>query len=40
MVLNTLIEYAFKKKWQKRWEWYIRVDGDYFGGDGGQQAKN
>jgi hypothetical protein len=22
------------KKWQKRWEWYIYVEGDYFQGDG------
>jgi hypothetical protein len=23
------------KKWKKRWEWYIRAEGDYFEGDGG-----
>jgi hypothetical protein len=24
------------KKLQKRWEWYIRAEGDYFEGNGGQ----
>jgi hypothetical protein len=24
------------KKWQNRWEWYIRVEGDWFKGGGGQ----
>jgi hypothetical protein len=39
VVLNTLTEHDFQdafKKWQKRWEWCIRVEGDYFEGDGGQ----
>jgi hypothetical protein len=39
MVLNTLTEHDFQdalKKWQKCWEWYIRAEGDYFKGDGGQ----
>jgi hypothetical protein len=38
-VLNTLTEHDFQdafKKWQKRWERCIRVEGDYFEGDGGQ----
>jgi hypothetical protein len=39
VVLNTLterdIQDAFKKG-QKRWEGCIRVEGDYFEGDGGQ----
>jgi hypothetical protein len=38
-VLNTLTEHDFQdafKKWQKRWEWCIRAEGDYFKGDGGQ----
>jgi hypothetical protein len=40
-VLNTLTEHNFQdafKKWQKRWEWCICVQGDYFEGDSGQQA--
>jgi hypothetical protein len=28
------------KKWQKHWVWCIRVEGDYFEGDGGQQAQS
>jgi hypothetical protein len=39
VVLNTLTEQEFQdafKKWQKHWEWCIRVEGDYFKGDGGQ----
>jgi hypothetical protein len=28
----------FDTKWQKRWGWCIRVEGDYFEGDGGQYA--
>jgi hypothetical protein len=38
-VLNILAEHDFQeafKKWQKRWERYIRAEGDYFKGDGGQ----
>jgi hypothetical protein len=38
-VLNTLTEHNFQdvlKKWQKRWEWCIRAEGDFFEGDGGQ----
>jgi hypothetical protein len=38
-VLNTLTEQNFQaglKKWQKRWKRCIRVEGDYFEGDGGQ----
>jgi hypothetical protein len=41
-VLNTLTEHNFQdafKKWQKRWEGWICVEGDYFKGDGGQQAQ-
>jgi hypothetical protein len=38
--LNILTEHnfqdEFKKKWQKRWERRIHVEGDYFGGGGGQ----
>jgi hypothetical protein len=37
-VLNTLrtqFQDAFKK-WQKRWEWCIFAERDYFKGDGGQ----
>jgi hypothetical protein len=39
VVLNTLAEYDFQdafKKWQKRWERCICVEGDYLEGDGGQ----
>jgi hypothetical protein len=42
-VLNTLTELNLQgafKKWQKRWKWYILVEGDYFEGDGGQKAQN
>jgi hypothetical protein len=38
-VLNTLTEHDFQdafKKWQKRWERCIHMEGDYFEGDGGQ----
>jgi hypothetical protein len=38
-VLNTLTEHNFEdafNKWQKRWEWCIRAEGDYFEGDGGR----
>jgi hypothetical protein len=38
-VLNTLTEQDFQdtfKKWQKRWERRIRVEGNYFEGDSGQ----
>jgi hypothetical protein len=38
-VLNALTEHNFQnafKKWQKRWEWCIHAEGDYFEGDGGQ----
>jgi hypothetical protein len=38
-VLNTRTEQDFQdafKQWQKRWEWCIRAEGDYFEGDGGQ----
>jgi hypothetical protein len=41
-VLNTLTEHDFQdalKKWQKRWEWCIRADGDGSLCDGGQQAQ-
>jgi hypothetical protein len=37
-LLNTLTDHDFQdafKKWQKRWEWCIHVEGDYFEGDGG-----
>jgi hypothetical protein len=37
-MLNTLIEHDFQdafKKWKKRWEQCIHVEGDYFEGDGG-----
>jgi hypothetical protein len=39
VVLYTLTEHDFQetfKKWQKRWEWCICVEGNYFKGDGGQ----
>jgi hypothetical protein len=42
-VLNTLTEYDFQdafKKWQKRWKWCIRMEGDYFEGNGDQQAQS
>jgi hypothetical protein len=42
-VLNTLTEHDFQdafKKWQKHWEQCIRVEGDYFEGDGGQYAQS
>jgi hypothetical protein len=38
VVLNTLKEHNFQdafKKWQKCWESYIIMEGDYFEGDGG-----
>jgi hypothetical protein len=39
VMLNILTEHdsqdAFKK-WWKRWEWCIHVEGDYFEGDGSQ----
>jgi hypothetical protein len=38
-LLNTFTEHDFQdalKKWQKRWEWCIHAEGDYFKGDGGQ----
>jgi hypothetical protein len=38
-VPNTLTEHDFQdalKKWQKRWEQCIHVEGDYFECDGGQ----
>jgi hypothetical protein len=38
-VLKTLTEHNFQgafKKWQKHWERCIRVEGDYFEGDGVQ----
>jgi hypothetical protein len=38
-VLNIFIEHDFQdtfKKWQKHWKQYIRVEDDYFKGDGGQ----
>jgi hypothetical protein len=37
-VLNSLTEHDFQdafKKWQKRWERCIHVEGGYFEGDGG-----
>jgi hypothetical protein len=36
-VLNILTEHDFQdgfKKWQKRWEWYIQVGGNFFKGRG------
>jgi hypothetical protein len=42
VVLNTFTEHDFQdvfKTWQKRWERCIRAEGDYFEGDGGQQAQ-
>jgi hypothetical protein len=42
-VLNTLTEHNFQdafKKWQKRLEQCICMEGDYFEGDGGQSAKS
>jgi transposase len=41
-VLNTLAEQIFQdafKNWQKRWEWCICEEGDYFEVDGGQWAQ-
>jgi hypothetical protein len=41
-VLNTLTQYDFYsafRKWQTRWELCIRAEGDYFEGDGDQQAQ-
>jgi hypothetical protein len=38
-VLNVLTEHDFQnafKKWQKRWEQRVLVEGDYFEGDVGQ----
>jgi hypothetical protein len=38
-MLNTLTGDNFQdafKKWQKRWEQCICMEGDYFKGDGGQ----
>jgi hypothetical protein len=38
-LLNVLTEHEFHnafKKWQKRWKWCIRSEGDYFECDGGQ----
>jgi hypothetical protein len=38
-VVNTLTEHDFQdavKKWQKRWEWCICMEGDYFEDDGSQ----
>jgi hypothetical protein len=42
-VLNTLTEHDFQnafKKWHKCREQCTHGEGDYFEGDGGQQAKN
>jgi hypothetical protein len=42
-VVNTLTEHNFQdsfKKWQKRWKRCIHVEGDYFKGDGDQEAKS
>jgi hypothetical protein len=39
VVLNALTEHDFQDaftKWQKHREWCIRVEGDYFEGNGGQ----
>jgi hypothetical protein len=39
VVLNTLTEHNFHdafKNWWKRWERWIRGEGDYFEGDSGQ----
>jgi hypothetical protein len=39
VVLNTFTEHDFQdafKKWQKSWEWYRHMEGDYFKGDGDQ----
>jgi hypothetical protein len=41
-VLNTLREHDFQnafKKWQMRWERCMGAKGEYFEGDGGQQAQ-
>jgi hypothetical protein len=38
-VPHTLTEHDFQdafKQWQKRWERYVHVEGDYFEGDGVQ----
>jgi hypothetical protein len=42
-VLNTLTEHKFQnafKKWQKCLEGFIRTEGDYFEGNGGQWAQS
>jgi hypothetical protein len=39
MVLNTLTKKDFQdafQKWQKRWDWSMRSQGDYFEGDGAE----
>jgi hypothetical protein len=41
--LNTVTEHDFHDayiKWQKRWERRMRVEGDYFEGDGGQKEQS
>jgi hypothetical protein len=42
-VLNTIREHIFQgsfKKWEKRWEGCICVEGGYFEGDGGYWAQS
>jgi hypothetical protein len=39
VMLNTLTEHDFQcafKKWQKHCEWCVRIEGNYFEGDGVQ----
>jgi hypothetical protein len=39
VMLNTIRKHEFQdafKKWQKQWQWCIRVEEDYFEGDGCQ----
>jgi hypothetical protein len=42
-VLNAFTEHDFQdafKKWQRRLEWCIHTEWDYFEGDGGQYAQS
>jgi hypothetical protein len=43
VALNTLAEHNFQdafKKWMKRWEWCICMEGGYYEVDGGLQAQS
>jgi transposase len=40
-VHDTLTEKNFQeafRKWKRRWDWCLHVEGNYFEGDGGRQA--